>query len=312
MEQEETAVATVNAEVLIAKAIDKGISVDTMERLLAMRRELKAEAAREAYFVALSKFQAACPPIVKTKQVMHQGKVRYSYAPLDAIIAQVKDALRDSGLSYTLDTAQTPEDVTAICAVHHVAGHTETTRFTVPVDRSASMNDSQKVGSALTYAKRYAFCNGTGIMTADADDDANSNEAEFSKDGAAMLAKLYVMTADALRSGELTTKQFAATALALDDFLAKHSGTTVADYTKVVESKLKKKHEGEAGRRGPATEPAQLDDDGGNPQAPGDPEEDMAEFDTKGKEAMEKRIRGIPGATFPEHDPIIRPDEGLF
>jgi len=62
----------------------------------------------------------------------------------------------------------------------------------------------------------------------------------------------------------------------------------------------------------PATEPAQPDDDGGNPQAPGDPEEDQAEFDTKGKEAMSKRISGMAGATYPEQEPVIKDDEGLF
>src|SRR3990167_3791525 len=34
------------------------------------------------------------------------------------------------------------------------------------------MNAAQKVASALTYAKRYAFCNAFGILTGDADDDA--------------------------------------------------------------------------------------------------------------------------------------------
>ena len=55
--------------VLISQAIDKNASVQTMERLLAMRRELKAEYAREAYDNAMSAFQAECPIIKKTKNV---------------------------------------------------------------------------------------------------------------------------------------------------------------------------------------------------------------------------------------------------
>jgi hypothetical protein len=44
-EKQETVIVTVrhDAEALIAKAIDKKVSVETMERLLIMRRELKAE-----------------------------------------------------------------------------------------------------------------------------------------------------------------------------------------------------------------------------------------------------------------------------
>ena len=37
------------------------------------------------------------------------------------------------------------------------------------------MSDPQKYGGASTYAKRYAFCNGFGILTADEDLDAKSS-----------------------------------------------------------------------------------------------------------------------------------------
>ena len=48
-EKQETVIMAVrhDAEALIAKAIDKKVPVETMERLLVMRRELKAEWAKE-------------------------------------------------------------------------------------------------------------------------------------------------------------------------------------------------------------------------------------------------------------------------
>jgi hypothetical protein len=36
------------------------------------------------------------------------------------------------------------------------------------------MTTPQKFASALTFAKRYAFCNVLGILTGDKDDDANT------------------------------------------------------------------------------------------------------------------------------------------
>lgn len=163
----------VNAEALIAQAIDKGLPIDTMERLLAMRRELKAETARESFFAALSEFQSEIPEIPKKKKVHDRnGKLRYSYAPLDVIIQHVKDHLRTHGFSYTIKTEQEEGSITAFCHLHHVDGHTETTSLTVPIDKDGYMNAPQKVASALTYAKRYAFCDATGIMTSDEDDDA--------------------------------------------------------------------------------------------------------------------------------------------
>ncbi len=64
------------------------------------------------------------------------------------------------------------------CHIHHSLGHTEATSFTVPIDPEDRMKAAQRVASSLTYAKRYAFCNGFGIMTGDEDDDAaTSSEA---------------------------------------------------------------------------------------------------------------------------------------
>jgi hypothetical protein len=169
----EQGVVHVNAEALIAQAIDKGLPIDTMERLLAMRRELKVESARESFFAALSEFQSEIPEIPKKKKVYDRnGKLRYSYAPLDVIIQHVKDHLRTHGFSYTIKTEQEEGSITVFCHLHHLGGHTETTSLTVPIDKDGYMNAPQKVASALTYAKRYAFCDATGIMTSDEDDDA--------------------------------------------------------------------------------------------------------------------------------------------
>ena len=164
-----------NPEVLIQKAIEKGLPVETMERLLAMRKELKEEAAKEAFFNDLSRFQASIPEIPKNKKVYNKdGTLRYSYAPLDVIIKSLKKAISDHGFSYTITTQQTDSTITATCNLHHRDGHTERTSLTVPIDKDAYMTDTQKIASALTYAKRYAFCDALGIMTSDEDDDAQA------------------------------------------------------------------------------------------------------------------------------------------
>lgn len=167
-----------SAESLIAQAIGKGLPVEAMEKLLAMRQQIKAEQAREAFFEALAKFQSHCPSIAKTKVVYgRDGKsIRYRYAPLDTIVEQIKGLLQEYGFSYTIKSRQDPQAVTAMCEAHHSEGHVEVSEFSIPIDPTAYMNDAQKVASALTYAKRYAFCNAFGLMTADDDDDANSIE----------------------------------------------------------------------------------------------------------------------------------------
>ena len=173
-----------NAELLISQAIDAKCTVETMEKLLAMRRELKAERAKEDYNAALSRFQADCPTIKKTISVKEKtGGTRYKYAPLDEIIRQVKDLLRENGFSYTFDAKFEPaaDEKKAgaqiiTCTARHIGGHSETAEFRSPVDVSAYMSEVQKHGAAMTFAKRYAFCEVFGIMTGDDDTDGISQQ----------------------------------------------------------------------------------------------------------------------------------------
>ena len=163
----------VDAESLIARAIDKNLPIESMERLLTMRRELKEEWAKEQYFKALAKFQKMCPEIKKTKVVLNEnGTIRYKYAPLESIVAQVKELLDECGFSYVLKPKQTETEFVAVCIAHHKDGHEEVTEFAVPLGAEKYMTEVQKVGARNTFAKRYAFCNAFGIMTGDEDTDA--------------------------------------------------------------------------------------------------------------------------------------------
>jgi len=166
----------------ISQAIEKNVPAETMERLLAVWQQVKAENARDAFTEAMSAFQGECPVIEKKKVVRNKdGTIRYTYAPLEKIVVAVKDILRKNGLSYTLDTTHKEGHVKAICKVTHILGHAETSSFEVPIDTEGFMSQPQKYASALTFAKRYAFCNALGILTGDEDDDATNADTEHAK-----------------------------------------------------------------------------------------------------------------------------------
>ncbi len=175
----------VNTGALITQAVKQGLPVETLERLLNMRRDLKAEWAKEQYYKALKAFQADCPPIRKTKAVYNKadkgGDVRYTFAPFEHIIKVVHPYLEQYGFTYTFGTKQTENTGTAICQVHHVDGHSETTELTIPIDKDAYMSAPQRVQSAMTFAKRQSFINAFGLVTADGDDDAGSADAPSSE-----------------------------------------------------------------------------------------------------------------------------------
>ena len=162
-------------EALISQAIDKNVPVETMEKLLAMRRELKAEQAREAFSRDFAGFQGECPVITKNKAVLNKDKktIRYHYAPLDDIVSQVQGLLKRYGFSYTIQTIneKDPDGQRSVCTVHHVEGHSRPSEFWAPVDHEAYMSDQQKWAAASTYGKRYAFINAFGIVLSGEDDE---------------------------------------------------------------------------------------------------------------------------------------------
>ena len=166
----------VSVENLIKQAITSNSTVDVMERLLAMRRELKAEAAKEQFDTAMAEFQNECPIIKKAKAggKTNSGVTGYYYAPLDTIVQQTKALIMKHGFSYSIQTETRTKDkeVVARCIARHKAGHSESSDMTVPLGgKTGIMSDTQVVAAAITFAKRYAFCNAFGILTGDPDTD---------------------------------------------------------------------------------------------------------------------------------------------
>lgn len=168
-------------EALIAQGIQSGLTVETMKELLAMRRELKAEKAKEDFDKAMAQFQSECPVIKKAKKVKfdaQSGGVNYAYAPLDSIVSQVSHLIAKNGFSYSFKIEESPKGIKATCVIKHIAGHSDTSDFTADLSGTKAMSMAQVTASKATYAKRQAFCNAFGITTGDDDIDAMKTKAE--------------------------------------------------------------------------------------------------------------------------------------
>ncbi len=146
-----------------------------MGQILTFIESKEKQREKKEYYKALNTFQAKCPVIVKDKEVYNKhGKLRYKYAPLEDIVSQTRKLLSECGFAYSILTNNVDALMIVTCCVYHIDGHSESTSMTIPIDPDAYMNAAQKVASAITYAKRYSFCNAFGILTGDEDDDANS------------------------------------------------------------------------------------------------------------------------------------------
>lgn len=166
-----------SVETFIQQAITSNVPIETMEKLFALRAQVKEEAAREAFVQALAEFQAACPTIKKTKRVLNKnGTLRYVYAPIDSVVEQIKTALAASRLSYSWDTKHDNDHMEVVCKLTHVFGHSETSTIEIPITKSEFMTSPQSYATAQTYAKRYTLLNALGISTADEDTDATDSK----------------------------------------------------------------------------------------------------------------------------------------
>jgi len=181
-----TEVATVPApeQSLVALAIEKGVDVEILERLVALQERVTERNARAAFFEALSKFQEDAPEIRKSKTANIVSKrtgasFSYRYAPLEEISRGIRPMLRKHGLSYHWDIPGLAAGVMQVCCVlRHVEGHEERSTFPVPVDGGDRMSAAQANGAALTYGKRQSLVAVLGLTTADDDNDGAGDAAD--------------------------------------------------------------------------------------------------------------------------------------
>jgi hypothetical protein len=175
MSPEPVALARLDPQALIAKAIETGAGIDTLERLVTLAKDIRQVTAREAWYEAMAQFQQTCPAILKSKTakiVTARGSYSYSYATLEEILSVVQPLLGPLGLSVSWRQKHDPQAVQASCVVAHKLGHQEESGFiAMPYGTDGRMNPAQAVGSALTYARRYSLLAILGLAPED-DDDA--------------------------------------------------------------------------------------------------------------------------------------------
>lgn len=162
---------------LIQLALEKGVDVALLEKLVDLQERVTERHARAAFVQALAAFRDECPPIMKTAensqfQVTRNGAKRAAkYAPLEEIDRTARPIAAKHGLVWTWDTRIDGDLMHVSCRVIHAMGHSETTNVSMPYESKAGSSAQQKFGSAQTYGMRYSLIAALGLTTADEDVD---------------------------------------------------------------------------------------------------------------------------------------------
>ena len=129
----------------------------------------KSESIKELA-TALSKFQGETNNAFKGKQ--GHG---YAYADLASILEQSRPLLAANGLSVVQMPANAEAGHIAVeTAILHSSGEWLEQVYAMPIPENKRNSGAQNMGSAITYARRYALAAALGI--AQTDDDASLNE----------------------------------------------------------------------------------------------------------------------------------------
>lgn len=155
---------------IIQTAIERNIDADQLGKLMDLHRELRKDQAAEAFGRAVTTFQAKCPPITKSRATQETGSFGYKYASFDDVMRVAGPVLAECGLAVTVSSERTDWGIRVTCRLRH-GTHFEDHTMDCPIP-SMKVNDTQKFGAALSYAKRYALCAALNIVITDEDNDA--------------------------------------------------------------------------------------------------------------------------------------------
>lgn len=153
---------------ILSLAVERGADPDQLEKLLALQERYERNQAAKAFGDAFAEFQRLCPAIRKERAPTSGPS--YTYASFDDVMRVAAPLLAQCKLSVSFSTEQNEKSLTIVCRVRH-GTHCEEATFSVPVP-DMRVNDAQKYGAALSYAKRYAICAALNIVVTDEDDDA--------------------------------------------------------------------------------------------------------------------------------------------
>jgi len=131
----------------------------------------------EGYAKALAAFQEALPNVSKGHKAT-AGTYSYTYADLTDVSAAVVPLLAKQGLAWSAKPTLTDAGFVLAYSLRHTDGHVESGEYPLP---DPTKTPAQQLGSAITYARRYALTAITGVAPGGDDDDgAKAQEARSS------------------------------------------------------------------------------------------------------------------------------------
>ena len=186
---EQPAALAVTPMAMLQLAVEKGASVEQLERLMALQERYEANEAKKEFVAAMTRFKDNPKVIEKNATVdftSAKGRTHYKHATLANVCDVIGPALSEVGISHRWETEQLEGGMIRVtCILTHARGHSEKVFLQAGRDESGNKNNIQAVGSTVTYLQRYTLLAATGMAVADQrDDDAGGGQSHKMDEGA--------------------------------------------------------------------------------------------------------------------------------
>lgn len=173
--REEASVPAVTPMAMLQLAVEKGASVEQLERLMALQERYEANEAKKEFVAAMTRFKEN-PKIIEKNATVDftsaKGRTHYKHATLANVCDVIGPALSEVGISHRWETEQLDGGMIRVtCILTHARGHSEKVFLQAGRDESGNKNNIQAVGSTVTYLQRYTLLAATGMAVADQRDD---------------------------------------------------------------------------------------------------------------------------------------------
>lgn len=154
--------------------------MDNFSEIIRENEFLKAENkklknSKSQIFTALSKAQGQFTTIKKNQD---NPFFKSSYLTLAGLIDSIRKPFSENGLCLIQSPSVIKQDnsifVTVKTTIAHASGETFENELTLPITNGGRISDAQAIGSAITYARRYALQSLVGVSADEEDDDGNS------------------------------------------------------------------------------------------------------------------------------------------
>lgn len=168
---------------LLRKAVDRGASVEELDKLITLADRLRAIDAHQAFTAAMVEFKKNPPTIEKTRNATVSSKregardanYAYKYANLADVCNGIVRQLAALGITHKHTFHQEGASITIKCTLTHLMGHSDSAQLTAHGDTSGGKNSLQGLGSTVTFLERYTLLGVCGLALDDELDDDGAN-----------------------------------------------------------------------------------------------------------------------------------------